>query len=201
MTHLADCDGQMDILFMIDSSGSIRRQRFEDYFKTFIHDIIDNLEISPNKTRVGLVTFSDDAEIVANLNTYQSRETLLQAVDNIEYKAGRTNTAAALRAAYEQIFIEANGDRFAVPNFGILLTDGQSTVDPDQTLPEAIEARVNGIHLIVVGAEMKMKSLEVKGIASDPDEENIFVVEKFSDLSDVAAQVVAATCDGRKMSY
>ena len=32
----------------------------------------------------------------------------------------------------------ANGDRCNVPNYLILISDGQSTVDPEATLPEAI---------------------------------------------------------------
>ena len=60
------------------------------------------------------------------------------------------------------MFTEPNGDQSDAPNYGIVLTDGEATVNKDRTLPEAIQARVAGIHLIVVAAERKVTSLELK---------------------------------------
>ena len=44
-----------------------------------------------------------------------------------------------------QQFTEANGDRPGVPNVAILLTDGESTENPENTIPEAADARADGI--------------------------------------------------------
>ena len=41
--------------------------------------------------------------------------------------------------AYEEAFREENGDRYDVPNYAVIITDGESTVEPEMTLPEAIE--------------------------------------------------------------
>ena len=51
-----ECDGAADIVFAVDVSGSILSHRFE-WVKTFLHDVVDQLEIHPNKTRIGLITF------------------------------------------------------------------------------------------------------------------------------------------------
>ena len=72
----------------------------------------------------------------------------------LEYAGGRTNIAGALSMLRKDMFKVANGDRVDMPNFGILITDGLATVNQELTLPEAIEARVAGIHLIVIGPEM-----------------------------------------------
>lgn len=51
---------------------------------------------------------------------------MVQAVDNIAYTRGSTNTAAALRFAHTSAFTERNGDRQNVRDVIVLLTDGQS---------------------------------------------------------------------------
>ena len=59
----------------------------------------------------------------------------------VPYSRGRTATAAALRMLYERMFTVEFGDRSNVPNYAVVITDGESTVNPEQTLPEAIEVR------------------------------------------------------------
>lgn len=68
----------------------------------------------------------------------------------LRYTAGKTNTGAALNLVWTQMFTVENGDRIDVPNFAIVITDGQSNVNPEQTLPEAIKTRLAGIQIIVV---------------------------------------------------
>ena len=84
------------------------------------------------------------------MNTFTSKEDVLQAIDLLRYLAGKTNTAAALNLLRTQMFTPANGDRLDIPNFAIVVTDGQSNVDRENTLPEAILARAAGIQIIVV---------------------------------------------------
>ncbi len=56
----ADCDGQVDLMFILDSSGSIGRERFLKV-REFIQDIIAALDVHEDRTRVGLVYWSNDA--------------------------------------------------------------------------------------------------------------------------------------------
>ena len=97
----------------------------------------------------------------------------------------------------EDVFTIANGDREDVPNYAIVISDGESNVDPEDTLPEAIESRIRGIHIIVVTVTKK-PNLEMKGIASDPDDKNILYVENFSMLPDLVEVLIGGMCDGEK---
>ena len=82
----------------------------------------------------------------------------------MEWMSGMTNIADALRIMRTEMFTETNGDRRDVPDYGILLSDGEATVNMDRTLPEARQAREAGIHLMVVAAERSSNSLELKVI-------------------------------------
>ena len=66
----------------------------------------------------------------------------MHAVDIMPYSRGRTATADALRMTYDVMFTQERGDRQTVPNYAIVLTDGEGTVEPERTLPEAIEVSV-----------------------------------------------------------
>lgn len=77
-----------------------------------------------------------------------------------------------------KILQKQNGDRSDAPNFAILLTDGQATVETTHTLPEAIKARVAGITLTVVALGTDKITLELSGMASVPIDNHLYMIKK-----------------------
>ena len=57
---------------------------------------LDNGNDTTRGTRLGIVTFSDQSEVVHHLNEYVGRMAALNALD-ILYKGGTTNTASVIR--------------------------------------------------------------------------------------------------------
>ena len=92
---LVACTGQLDLVFVIDSSGSIRQSRF-DLVKQFIHNITEQLEVRPERVQVGLLTYADTATRRFQLQTFTQKEDVLHAIDSMPYSRGRTNAADAL---------------------------------------------------------------------------------------------------------
>ena len=97
----------------------------------------------------------------------------------------------------QDIFTESRGDRPDVPNFCIIITDGNSNINVEQTLPEAIVSRVEGIHIIVVAIGTMVNMIELEGMASLPVDKNIFMVERISSLPNVINQVVNEIGDSK----
>ncbi len=54
------CRGDVDLVFVVDSSGSIRRERFP-YVLDFIARFVNETEVDMEKTRIGCVQFSRDS--------------------------------------------------------------------------------------------------------------------------------------------
>ena len=181
---------------MIDTSGSIRRRRWP-LVQEFVKDIIIKMEVALNRARVGVITYADDAVFRFSLDQYSSKKDTLTAIDRLPYTGGKTNTANALEMLSTDMFTVDNGDRDNVDNVAIIISDGQSNVNSENTIPQAIQARFNGIHLAVATMENDPNNLELKGIASDPDEENIFNVRRYSQLSNMVDSIVGITCDGK----
>ena len=84
----------------MDTSGSIGEDNVEETVR-FLELLINALYVEgndtdPSQSRIGLVTFSDSANIEFHLNTYSKRTELLKAI-NIQYVGGTTNTPDAIR--------------------------------------------------------------------------------------------------------
>lgn len=168
----------------------------------YVRTIVESLEVATDRTRIGVITYGDTSTVRFQLNTYPNKQDVLQAIDSITYSRGRTNTQEALNIMRTQMFTQANGDRYDVPNYCVVITDGESNVDPENTIPEAIQARIDGIHMMAVTViPQERPSLEIKGIASDPDDANIFNVQNFQDLPTIHMPVIGAMCDGKSRIY
>ena len=89
-----------DIVFALDSSGSIGRQNVQQMTR-FLELLINSLNVNANDTdhtvsRIGMLTYADSATIHFQLNTFGTRIGILQAI-NVQYSGGTTNAADAIR--------------------------------------------------------------------------------------------------------
>ena len=73
---LVECDGVADLVFVVDSSGSIQETRFYMVLE-FISNITEHMEVRQGRVRVALVTYSDEATLQFNLNAYENKVTSL----------------------------------------------------------------------------------------------------------------------------
>ena len=190
------CSGELDLIFLVDSSGSIEVEHYP-FALQFVAGVVSQLDVHPDRTRVGLLYWSDVAFEHFPLVAYDNRHDVTQAVLRTPYLGGRTHTASALRLLYTSAFQPRNGDRVNANNIVIVITDGDSNVNQEDTLNQAIEARTAGIHIIVVAVgQTFVNFLELEGIASAPYYQNIYNVDRYEDLPGITDQIVAGTCNG-----
>ena len=84
-----------------------------------------------------------------HLNQFTNIQSLRDAVQQIQYCRGNTNTTGGLRLARTEIFNAANGDRPRVPNVLVLITDGNPTREVD-LLDEEVR-RIKSLNVRIVG--------------------------------------------------
>ena len=140
--------GGLDMVFVLDASGSIGPINFESMKQT-LEDIVSELNIGPDTTRVAVVVFSSSASLIFNLNRYTDKETLIEAIGDIRYTGGGTNTAAALALLRTNVFSEILGVRPVNEStrVAIVITDGHSN-DADATRQEAELLRSSAVFTI-----------------------------------------------------
>ena len=65
------------------------------------------------------------------------------ALRRITFSGGRTYTASAIRQMRTSMFTSDRGDRSDAENIAIFFTDGNSNIEMDRTIPEAIQSRID----------------------------------------------------------
>ena len=169
-----------DVFFLLDASGSVGNDSFQEV-KDFVKDFVkmDLVKIGPNDIQVGVITFSEYATLRFTLNKYQEKKELLQAIDDLPYELGSTNTADAICMLMRDGFNETNGARppsGTVFKVVVVVTDGVSNLYSmdcnNWTTVEAAKAlhEANPFLLVyAIGVTGVVYDKELKAIASSDD--------------------------------
>ncbi|KAI8510944.1 hypothetical protein Bbelb_118600 [Branchiostoma belcheri] len=158
----------VDLVFLLDSSESLRTSGFEDA-KTFVLNVVNYFTLGPDDTRVSVVTYSNiDAQVTRiKLNNNYTRVELLNEIRNIPYDRGHTFTGLGLDHVRNNSFLEENGRRNSTLDFLIVITDDESE---DSVSGPAQSVRDMGITVFAVGVgeESDISQATLETIAGDP---------------------------------
>ena len=123
------CSVDTDVVFVLDSSGSINNadpsnyDKVKNFTRAFVDALIDgNLEAEGD--RIGIVIYGQIGEVYLPLNDSEALDkgALLKKIDATPYRNSWTNTADGLCRAIEQSW----RDSLSVLRLVITLTDGKS---------------------------------------------------------------------------
>lgn len=169
---------------MVDSSKSVGPENFE-VVKDFVNALIDQVSVSQEASRVGVVLYSQMNMVVVSLTQRSSQGDIKAAVGKMPYLGEGTFTGSAFNRA-TQLFKAA---RPGVRKVAVVLTDGQADPRDLRLLAEtAARAHPQGIEIFVVGVVNRTDPLyeefqaEMNVIASDPDEEHVYLIDDFRTL-------------------
>jgi len=194
--YFAGCSGLVDLVFVLDSSGSITAARFS-IVKEMVISVVNELDVRMDRTRVGLVYWSNDAFVAFKLNDYgQVKQDVVEAIRRVPYLGNWTHTEDALRLVWDTLFQRQNGDRAGVPNVAVVVSDGNSNVFPELTPVQAAVCRMNGIRMVAVGLGDFVNIAELSMIATRPLDVNMFIHPSFEDLENITESLLLSTCDG-----
>ena len=166
--------------------------------------MVSQLEIGPDNTRVGLINFESSARSEFHLNTHQDSSSLLQAIANVPYTSGGTNTAAALTILLSE-FSTMNGARplqEGIPRVAIVVTDGRSS-SSTATVTAANNVHARNIIVYAVGIGSSIDIAELNSIASDPDSQFVRLLSTFNvnELRDLQESLDSEACQGKIIYY
>ena len=177
-----NCD--LDVGFILDGSGSVN-DADQGNWQRLLQFIVEVIKQLPEQgTQVGVVVFSTEAELRIRLNQHHGRVSLINAIKSLYYPNKKTNIADGLHIARTQLFIEQNGDRKNIPNVAVLITDGDSSIDNENTIPNARALHRDGIKIICIGVSNAISEDEIRAISSPPHikNENYFIENGFYSL-------------------
>ncbi|XP_051249287.1 matrilin-3 isoform X35 [Dicentrarchus labrax] len=182
----------IDLVFIIDSSRSVRPAEFEKA-KEFLQDMVDSLEIGSDTTRVGLVNYASTVQIEFMLKTYVEKSALKQALARIEPLASGTMTGMAIKTAMEKAFTADAGARSTSMNIAkvaIIVTDGRPQ---DKVEEVSAAARASGIEIYAVGVD-RADMMSLRLMASPPYDDHVFYVETYGVIEKLTSKFRETLC-------
>ncbi|KAM9347515.1 collagen alpha-3(VI) chain-like [Symphorus nematophorus] len=173
-----------DIVFLLDGSDATRNGF--PAMRDFVERVVQKLNVGQNKDRVSVVQYSRDAEVNFYLNTYTTREDIVDAVRGLQHRGGRFRyTGAALQYVRDNVFTKSSGSRRlqGVPQMLILLTGGRSSDNVDSP---ASALKQQGIVVVGIGTRGSDTG-EMQKISYDPN--YALSVYEFTDLPGVQEEL------------
>ncbi|XP_060742438.1 collagen alpha-1(XIV) chain-like isoform X2 [Tachysurus vachellii] len=180
-----------DLVFLVDGSWSIGDDNFLKIIR-FLYSTAGALdEIGPGGTQVAIAQFSDDARTEFKLNSYENKESLLDAIQRISYKGGNTKTGRAMQHVKDAVFTRAGGTRRGVPKVLVVLTDGRSQDDVNKI---SHEIQMEGYIVFAIGFADADYG-ELVSIASKPSERHVFFVDDLDAFRKIEEKLITFVCE------
>ncbi|XP_029424316.1 collagen alpha-1(XX) chain isoform X3 [Nannospalax galili] len=187
-----------DMVFLVDGSWSIGHSHFQQ-IKDFLASVIMPFEIGPDKVQVGLTQYSGDPQTEWDLNSFHTREQVLEAVHNLHYKGGNTFTGLALTHVLGQNLKPVVGLRPEAAKVLILVTDGKSQ---DDVRTAAHILKDLNIDVFTVGVK-NADEAELKLLASQPLDitvHNVLDFPQLATLADLLSRLICQKVQGRDLN-
>ncbi|XP_051879302.1 collagen alpha-1(XIV) chain isoform X4 [Pristis pectinata] len=180
-----------NLVFLVDGSWSIGDENFVKIIG-FLYSTIGALnKIGPEGTQVSIVQFSDDPRTEFQLNSYNDKENLLNAVQRIRYKGGNTKTGRAIKHARDFVFTVEAGLQRGIPSVLVVITDGRSQDDVNKI---SQEMQMEGYSIFAVGVA-DADYAELINIASKPSNRHAFFVDDFDAFKKIEDELVTFVCE------
>uniref|UniRef100_A0A4W4H2B2 VWFA domain-containing protein n=1 Tax=Electrophorus electricus TaxID=8005 RepID=A0A4W4H2B2_ELEEL len=171
-----------DVVFLLDGSDDTRKG-FPAMLE-FVQKVIEKFDIDESRDRVSVVQYSRDPEVHFYLNTFSTKEEVLDSVKGIRHRGGRLlNTGSALQYVRDNVLTASAGGRHqrGVPQVLVLLSGSRSSDNVDAP---ASALKKSGV--LIFGVGTRNSSREVQKIVSNP----IFAqsIPELSELASVQQQ-------------
>ncbi|XP_069876316.1 integrin alpha-D-like [Dipodomys merriami] len=188
---LPDCPhNEMDIVFLIDGSGSIEPSDFSQ-MKDFVRAVMDQFQ--GTNTMFSLMQYSNILKTHFTFTKFRTSVSPQSLVDPIVQLSGLTFTATGILKVVKELFHSKNGARESAKKILIVITDGQKYRDPldyHDVIPQAEEAGITR-YAIGVGDAFQDPSArqELDTISSAPSQDHVIKVGNFSALRSIQKQL------------
>ncbi|XP_019711442.1 collagen alpha-4(VI) chain-like [Hippocampus comes] len=181
-----------DVVFLVDSSGSIGSTNFQEV-REFLQTVVSGLDIGPDNVRVGLAQYNQDPVLEFSLLEHMDKNSLLAELGNLPYLEGGTQTGEAIDFIRTQLFNENAGSRASqgVPQIAVVITDG---VSGDDVVQPALRLREHGVTVFAIGVGGAIVN-ELDAIANQPSENFRFLIDSFQSLQSVSEVVLENICN------
>ena len=189
----SSCLIPMDIAFLLDSSDAVGKagfQREKEFFKL----MSSTLSLSLSGTRVGVISYSAQANLAVALQENTTAQNLRSAIDALQFVGGTPRIEKALESVLTDLFTFDRGTRSGIPKVAVLLTKvSDSNILQYETLRRAAAPlKTEGVELIAVGVGRDGDLQDLRVLVGS--EEYVLGTESFDSLSELVEDVTLLAC-------
>ncbi|KAM9486840.1 collagen alpha-3(VI) chain-like [Clarias gariepinus] len=175
-----------DIVFLVDGSDYVGNANLPAV-RNFISSIVNQLDVQPERVRIGLTQFAEGQRTEFKLNTHDNKQKVLDNIARLRLMGGNVvNTGAALRYVLENNFQESSGSRRreGVQQVLVLITGGPSQ---DDVTNIGDRVALAGILTFAVGAG-QVEETDLRKVAFV--DSLAYYRNRFADLSSVVEEIM-----------
>lgn len=165
-----------DVVFLVDGSRYAGQEFY--LIRDLIGQIVNNLDVGIDTTRISVVQFSEHPHVEFLLNTHSTKDEVQNAVRQLRPKGGQlVNVGEALEFVAKTIFTRPSGSRIeeGVPQFLVILSSRKS--DDDFEYP-SLQVKQVGVAPMMIAKNVDTE--EMIQISLSP--EYVFQVSSFQEL-------------------
>ena len=198
-------DEYADLVLVFDNSISVSDIELAD-LKIAANTIVDRFKLdkTAGRIRIGATRFAGSSAPLVNMtdvDLHSVDEPLHDGINSLSWFGGLflgfgTNILDAINGGAAQ-FSTGLGDRPAVPNLMIIITDGND--NDGNTLQDLADASAaSGVEIFAVGVGSDVSISTLDAIATDPDSDHVFFTDDYADLLSLVDTIVGAALDAAK---
>ncbi len=174
-----------DIVFLVDGSNYVGSSNLP-YVRDFMINVVNQLDVRPDRVQIGLMQFAESPYIEFYLNTYSNNQDVVNKISELRLRGGSVlNTGAAMNYALSTMFQPSAGSRRrqGANQVLILITGGPAQ---DELKKVADRLALAGVLTFTVSSGQADEGL-LKTVAFVPD--LAYHEPRFSDLPAIAERI------------
>lgn len=192
------CDGVADVVFAIHSSGTLSPSEYRKE-KELVKRVATTLNISPGRSRVALILYSNFATAALRLEEKITMESFDNLVDSLPHERGVTRIDRALKLARSIFDSDSAVKLRGVPKVLMLFTDSKQTVAQDAlTVVDAARPLLyeDDVKILAVGMGNKADIGELRAMTVDKND--VFLSPSLENLLTLSGSLSEAICKAAK---
>eukprot|EP00112_Aurelia_sp_Birch-Aquarium-sp1_P005724 Seg1649.2 transcript_id=Seg1649.2/GoldUCD/mRNA.D3Y31 product="Collagen alpha-4 chain" protein_id=Seg1649.2/GoldUCD/D3Y31 len=176
----------LDLGFVIGASEPSADKDFK-LGKYFMKEILKKLDVSPDKSRVGLIVFGSDARIVFRLDTVRDKDNAIRAIEGLRMPGNGNALEKAIGFSRTYMFSELYGARRGIPKTLVVLTNKNSN---SAEKSEVDKLKTDGVKVVVVSLGKNVVDETTKTLATSS--KDFVKVSSKDDLRNVIKEAVSS---------
>ncbi|KAL1006331.1 hypothetical protein UPYG_G00070920, partial [Umbra pygmaea] len=139
-----------------------------------------------------VVQYSDTPRLEIPLGKHQGGPELIEAIQDISYLGGNTQTGRAIKFAVVHVFPSSRRTSAVKNRIAVVVTDGKSQ---DDVVDASVEARAQDIIVFAVGVGTEITTSELVSIANKPAGEYVLYAENYTNIDRIREAMQQRLCE------